>query len=82
MQPENCLHCQHADLKAAADYYGHRSPHAKCKAAQNGLERGQTYHLQLACMTGLFERIDDEKRIGSRERYWEQVSGCLKGADE
>lgn len=71
MQPENiCLNCQHADFRAAAEYWGWKSASVVCKKGESW--RFMPCHS--ACNNGRFQAAS-QAQIAKRKAY---VEGLLR----
>ena len=70
MQPETCLNCQHADFRAAADYWGWKSASVVCKQG----EPWRFIPCRFECNNGRFQAAADDV-IAKRKAYVEQLNG-------
>nr|WP_314486700.1 hypothetical protein [uncultured Kingella sp.] len=70
MQPETCLTCQHADFRAAADYWGRKSASVVCKKG----EAWRFIPCHSECSNGRFQAADGEV-VAKRKAYVERLDG-------
>ena len=69
MQPENiCLNCQHADFRAAAEYWGRKSASVVCKKG----EAWRFIPCRSECSNGRFQAASDDV-IAKRRDYVEKL---------
>ena len=68
MQPEICINCQHADFRAAAEYWGWKSQSVVCKRD----DAWRFIPCQFECSNGRFQAADDDV-VAKRKAYVEQL---------
>lgn len=70
MPSETCLNCQHADFRAAADYWGWKSASVVCKKG----EPWRFIPCHFECSNGRFQAADGEV-VAKRKAYVERLDG-------
>lgn len=70
MQPEICLNCQHADFRAAAEYWGRKSASVVCKKG----EAWRFIPCMSECSNGRFQAALEDV-IAKRKAYVERLNG-------
>ena len=68
MQPETCINCQHADFRAAAEYWGWKSASVVCKKG----EPWRFIPCRFECGNGRFQAADDDV-VAKRVKYVERL---------
>ena len=68
MPSETCLNCQHADFRAAAEYWGRKSASVVCKKG----EPWRFIPCRFECGNGRFQAA---AQIAKRKAYVEQLNG-------
>lgn len=68
MPSEICLNCQHADFRAAAEYWGWKTASVVCKKG----EPWRFIPCQFECGNGRFQAADDDV-VAKRVKYVEQL---------
>ncbi|WP_369586180.1 hypothetical protein [Kingella oralis] len=70
MPSETCINCQHADFRAAADYWGWKSASVVCKKG----EAWRFIPCRRECSNGRFQAASDDV-IAKRRDYVEVLLG-------
>ena len=70
MQPEICINCQHADFRAAAEYWGWKTASVVCKKG----EPWRFIPCRFECSNGRFQAADDDV-VAKRVKYVKQLNG-------
>ena len=65
-----CINCQHADFRAAAEYWGWKSDSVVCKKG----EPWRFIPCQFECSNGRFQAADDDV-VAKRVKYVKQLNG-------